>query len=130
MEKICIAAAFHDLGLWSADTVDYIAPAMLLARNYLLENQRASMVDEVCLMIEMHHKVLPYNDARYPLVETFRKADLVDVSLGLVRCGLSSLYVEAVRRAFPNAGFHKRLVALASAWFVRNPLNPVPFMRW
>ena len=33
--KIAIAAAFHDLGIWSAGTMDYLPPSAALAREYL-----------------------------------------------------------------------------------------------
>ena len=31
--KIAIAAAFHDLGIWSAGTMDYLPPSAALARD-------------------------------------------------------------------------------------------------
>ena len=34
-EKIVIAAAFHDLGIWTAHTWDYLAPSAALARDHL-----------------------------------------------------------------------------------------------
>lgn len=33
--KLAIAACFHDIGLWSAHTVDYIPPSIIEARRYL-----------------------------------------------------------------------------------------------
>jgi hypothetical protein len=35
LEKIAIAAVFHDLGIWINKTFDYIAPSVALARVYL-----------------------------------------------------------------------------------------------
>jgi hypothetical protein len=63
-------------------------------------------------------------------VEAFRRADLVDLSLGLVRTGLSREFVRAVRGQFQNAGFHSRLAVLTVQQFRRTPLNPFPMMRW
>jgi hypothetical protein len=34
-EKIAIAGVFHDLGIWTNKTFDYIAPSVVLAREYL-----------------------------------------------------------------------------------------------
>ena len=81
-------------------------------------------------MIEMHHKLRPYQDTRYPLVEVFRQGDLVDFSLGWVKWGLPSSYIKSVQAAFPNAGFHKRLWQLAKTWFAKHPFSPPPFMKW
>jgi HD superfamily phosphohydrolase YqeK len=35
LEKVAIAAAFHDLGIWSARTFDYLQPSMQLACTHL-----------------------------------------------------------------------------------------------
>jgi hypothetical protein len=35
IEKIAIAAAFHDLGIWTARTFDYLAPSIELACSHL-----------------------------------------------------------------------------------------------
>lgn len=127
--KLQIAAAFHDLGIWSDGTVDYLPPSVLRARQYLQQQGLAHWQDEIEAMIDLHHKLRRVEHAS-PLVELFRKADLVDVSLGLVRFGLSRSQVAAIRGAFPNAGFHKRLLALAKTWFATHPLSPPPFLKW
>lgn len=129
-EKIAIAGCFHDLGIWESDTFDYLPPSIALAKEYLTQNQREQWIPEIALMIEMHHKLRKYQDDRYPLVEIFRKGDLVDFSLGIVKCGLPGSYIKRVRQHFPNAGFHKRLVQLEVGWFPRHPFNPLPVLRW
>ena len=128
--KLEIAAAFHDLGIWSAGTFDYLPPSVEAASEYLATNGLASWQDEVALMIDEHHKLRAFRDERYPLVEVLRRADLIDVSLGLRRFGLPRGYVKEVRRAFPNAGFHKRLVRLVGQGLRHRPLNPLPFYKW
>ena len=128
--KVIIAGCFHDLGIWSDHTIDYLPPSARLARDYLQRHGLQDWAPEVGLMIEMHHKLRPYLNLHHPLVEAFRKADMVDVSLGLVKSGLPAAYVRAVKRQFPNAGFHKKLMRLAGNWFSRHPLSAPPFMRW
>jgi hypothetical protein len=128
--KLVIAGCFHDLGIWSDGTVDYLPPSVLRAGEYLKANGLEAWSKEVGLMIDMHHKLRQYRDARYPLVEVFRKADLVDVSLGLVKFGVPAAYVKEVKAQFPNAGFHQRLKQLASGWFAKHPLSPPPFLKW
>lgn len=54
---------------------------------------------------------------------------LVDVSLGMLRSGLSREQVKSVRRNFPNSGFHKTLFRLTFSEFKRNPLKPLPVMK-
>jgi hypothetical protein len=129
-EKIIIAGAFHDLGIWIEDTVDYIGPSIPPAMAYLQQRHRADWSEEIRLMISEHHKITEYKDPRYPLVELFRKGDLVDFSLGLFHFGLPPETIEVVKAAFPNANFHANLVKRAIAWFPENPFNPAPMMKW
>jgi hypothetical protein len=128
-EKIIIAGCFHDLGIWSDNTFDYLEPSIELARDYLEKEGKDSMFDEIKRMIYFHHKITRYKDTDYPLVESFRKADLVDVSLGVLRAGLPRKQVKLVRSNFPNSGFHKTLVRLTFSEFKRNPFKPLPVMK-
>ena len=81
-------------------------------------------------MILEHHRVREITDGLTPLVEVFRKGDLVDFSKGLVRFGLPRQVVRDVMQTYPNAGFHRMLVKAAGKWFVKHPFNPVPMMKW
>ncbi len=126
-EKVVIAACFHDLGIWGSHTFDYIPPSIALARDYLSEQGLAHWGDEIERMIAQHHKLRHHDD---PMVEAFRRSDLTDVSLGLIKFGMPSAYVREVKAQFPNAGFHKRLVQLAGGWWVRHPLHPLPVLKW
>lgn len=128
--KLEIAAAFHDLGIWSARTFDYLPPSVQAASEYLAANGLAGWQEEVALMIDEHHKLRAFKDERYPLVELLRRADLIDVSLGVRLFGLPREHVREVRRAFPNAGFHRRLVRLVFEGVRKRPLNPLPFYKW
>lgn len=128
-QKILIAGAFHDIGLWVDDTVDYIDPSVPPALEYLDRNGLSAWSEEIETMIREHHKITPYR-GRYPLVEVFRRGDLADVSLGWIRFGLPSEYVTSVKRTFPNAGFHAFLARRWLQWIVQNPLHPAPMMKW
>jgi len=126
-EKIVIAGSFHDLGIWTADTFDYLSLSVDLAMEYLDRKGLNEWRREISEMIDLHHR-LRHNSE--PLAEIFRRGDLVDLSLGIIKCGVSTDLVRAVKREFPNAGFHKQLVRRASRWFCRHPLNPVPVLKW
>lgn len=129
-QKIIIAAAFHDIGIWIEDTVDYIEPSIPPAVEYLKRSGLESWTAEISLMISEHHKMRAYKGDFFPLVELFRKADLVDFSFGAVKFGLPKPVIVEVKAAFPNANFHKNLGKRAARWFVRHPLNPAPMMKW
>lgn len=130
-EKIIIAGCFHDLGIWTGGlTFDYLPPSVGLAKDYLKQNDLEDWTSEIETMIDMHHRLGKYSSESSPLIEVFRQGDLVDFSLGLVKCGLPKTYIKSVKTRFPNAGFHKRLVRLAAGWVCRHPLNPVPVLKW
>jgi hypothetical protein len=128
-DLLATAAAFHDLGIWSDGTFDYLAPSIARARRHVEEH--AIAVDPALLasVIENHHRLRRWRGAGAPVVEAFRRADLVDVSRGWVRAGLPKQFLRELLAAFPYAGFHGVLVRTAFAWFVRHPLRPLPMLR-
>jgi hypothetical protein len=129
-QKLIIAGAFHDIGIWSAGTVDYLPPSIAQAELYLREHGLADWIAEIGLIIDLHHKLRPCRGIISPLVEIFRRADLADFSLGIIKGGVPAATVQAAKSAYPNAGFHRRLLQLAGAWFAKHPLTPPPFMKW
>jgi len=129
-EKIMIAGVFHDMGIWIENTADYIEPSVPPALAYLARRNLHAWSDEISLMITEHHKLRSYKGESSDLVELFRKADLVDFSLGVFPFGLSKADINAVKNSFPNASFHKNLGKLAARWFVKHPFNPAPMMKW
>lgn len=129
-QKIAIAAAFHDLGLWTQQTLDYLPPSEQLAIDYLKQNQRDSWQAEIVFMIRQHHQLRANQYAQYPLVEAFRKADLVDVSMGLCRFGITKQAYQALVKNYPVAGFYAFLMRSGLRWAIRHPMNIAPFMRW
>lgn len=128
--KIAIAAAFHDLGIWSDGTFDYLPPSVALARDYLHEHGLDAWAPEIERMIAMHHRVRSCSGPDDALVEALRRADLVDLSLGVVSFGLDRALVTTVKSDFPNAGFHRCLAGLLGGWFREHPLTLPPFLRW
>lgn len=129
-EKIIIAGCYHDIGIWVNDTFNYLEPSIKLVKEYLKKKDQEHWSHEIELMINMHHKITKYKDSAYPLVEVFRKADWVDVSKGKRTFGLSGDFIASVMDEFPNSGFHKNLIQLTKTEFMRNPLKPLPMMKW
>lgn len=132
----------HDDGVGN---LDYLAPSVKRALEYLAAAHKPSNWSRpVELMIAEHHKLTTFtkshlnapdngqssnnNDAHTDigtdtsgvsveqLVELVRQADLVDFSLGMVRCGLTRSLVSDVQTHWPNAGFHP-----AQCWFSSGP---------
>ena len=79
-------------------------------------------------MIEYHHKLSVYTSDHASLVEAFRRADLVDVTLGMQASGLPKPFVSSVKKAFPDHGVHWALAKGLSGYMVTHPWNPLPMM--
>ena len=129
-EKIAVAAVFHDLGIWTNHTFDYIAPSAAIAREHLAARGMADWIPEIEAMIVDHHKITASRPNPQSLVESFRRADWIDVTRGLRRFGLPRTFVAAVSATWPSAGFHRRLVELTIDRWWKHPLNPLPMVKW
>ncbi len=129
LDQLEVAAVFHDLGIWTAGTFDYLEPSVALAAAHLARHGRQAQIPAVTSMILEHHKVTAYRGPNAPLVEAFRRADWVDVTRGLLTFGLPRAGIDRIRRRWPDAGFHRRLLQLSAARLVRHPLSPLPMLR-
>ncbi|HEX6903317.1 MAG TPA: HD domain-containing protein [Thermoanaerobaculia bacterium] len=129
VEKMATAAAFHDLGIWTDGTFDYLRPSIRLASAHLARSGRAEWEPEITAMILEHHKISAWRGNPDWLVEPFRRADWVDVTRGLRRFGLPRRLLGEIFSAWPSAGFHKRLVQLELKRLRTHPWNPLPMVR-
>ena len=128
-EKYAIAAAFHDLGIWTNQTFDYLEPSEHQARLYLTENGKQEWIEEITAMIHFHHKISSYQGRYEKTVATFRKADWIDISLGLITFGYSKQAINKTTDSYPNLGFHFFLLKETSKHFFKHPFNPLPMVR-
>lgn len=129
LQKIAIAAAFHDIGIWTDGTFDYLPPSVRLASEYLVRSDRADWTAEISEMILQHHKILPYRNRPHWLVEPFRRSDWADVSRGVFAFGVSRTLFREIYERWPGAGFHQMLVRFELKHLCRQPWNPLPMLR-
>lgn len=130
LKKIAIAAVFHDLGIWTNHTFDYIDPSVALAREHLAARGMADWLPDIEAMIVDHHKVTSSRAEPRLLVESFRRADWIDVTRGMRRFGVPRRFITAVAATWPSAGFHRRLVELTIDRWSKHPLSPLPMVKW
>lgn len=128
-DKVAVAAVFHDLGIWTDRTFDYLKPSIALAERHLARIGRSEWAPEIGAAIAHHHQVSGYHGP-YPLVEPFRRADWADVTRGLRAAGVPRELIRQLYEMWPGAGFHRRLVALTLARAWTHPLSPLPMLRW
>lgn len=121
-----LAWAVHDLGIWTAGTFDYLGPSADLASS-LADDFGITEVGDARTMIAEHHTLRPVDD---PMSETFRIADRIDVSRGLLSSPLPRAFVKRVVRELPYLGFHAFLLRGLAGYAVAHPRRPLPMLRW
>ncbi len=127
-DKLAVAAAFHDLAAF--DGLDYLAPSIRLQDAWLAQTGREAWSEELAVVVAEHHRFTPYRGVHARLAEPFRRADLADLSQGLIRSGVSRDYLKAVRKTFDVGTFFTRTVPRATLRnLVHHPLDPLPHTR-
>jgi hypothetical protein len=125
--EVQIAACFHDLGIFTHRTFDYLGPSRVLALQYLETQRKPAWAKNVARLIMEHHKLLP---SSHPVANSFRKADWIDVSWGALRFGVPRERIQELQERHPSAGFHKLLLRLSLKRLLTRPWSPFPMLRW
>ena len=123
-----LAAFFHDSAIWFDGTWDYLPPSVRRATAELEERDKEHS-DLVAALIDEHHRL---RHARHedPLVEAFRRADLTDISAGLVPSpGASRKDYRALVAEYPSRGFRPMLLKAFGRGIRQAPLHPMPMMK-
>ncbi len=123
-----VAIPFHDLGIWTHTTMDYLKPSADLAQEYVLENNLELDTENLKEIIVGHHKLngIKGND----LAEKLRKADLVDLSFGLIPCGLKRKDIKTIQEQIPSLKFHRMIFGNVIRHAASHWSNPFPMMKW
>jgi len=131
-ELVLCAAWLHDAGLYpAAATSDtYVLDGRRLAQEVLAPfdwpASRSSLLGDA---IERHHELRP-QWGRGPEVELMRRADLIDVSQGLVRFGLPRRWLGELRSRVPPKGMVREIGRLLAIAARERPLTlPAIFLR-
>jgi hypothetical protein len=80
----------------------------------------------LALVVAEHHRFTAYRPPRphAPLVEAVRRADLIDVSQGLVTAGLPRDFVKEVRATFDARVFFRRVIPVGTLNALRRLQQP------
>lgn len=110
-EVLTVAAILHDIGLYPDASRGgvYTADGAVLGAELTTGNGwSAARVQRCADAIERHHE-LRGQLARGPEVEALRRADLVDVSGGLIAAGLPRAWIRRLRAEIPVTGLGAEL---------------------
>lgn len=124
-----LAAFFHDAAIWFDGTWDYLPPSVIRASAELdvADKQHAPLVEA---LISEHHRIRRARSDD-PLVEAFRRADLTDVSGGLIAAPrVARRQYRALVDEFPSRGFRPMLLKAFGRGLREAPLHPAPMMRF
>jgi hypothetical protein len=124
-----LAAFFHDAAIWFDGTWDYLEPSAERAVTELPEAERP-YTGLVRALITEHHRIRrAHHDD--PLVEAFRRADLTDVTAGLIGCpGVPRADYRALTAAYPARGFRPLLLGAFRRGLREAPLRPAPMLKF
>jgi len=125
-DALALAWVSHDLGLWTARTLDYLGPSVRLAEE-LAPEFKIETTPQLRLMIEYHHCLRPLQD---PLAEGFRKADRADAWPRRWGSFVAPVQYDELTEAFPYCGFHQFLGRTAVRYALTHPWRPLPMFRW
>ena len=127
-DKLAIAATFHDIEAFAG--LDYLAPSINAQDAWLEQTGRSEWSDELAVVVAQHHHFGTYRGPHARLAEPLRRADLADLSQGLIRSGIPKERVRTVRGTFDVGSFFTRSVPRAAVRnLVRHPLDPMPHAR-
>ena len=127
-DKLAIAAAFHDIEAFAG--LDYLAPSITAQDAWLETTGRSEWSEELAVVVAQHHRFGSYRGRHARLAEALRRADLADLSQGLIRSGIPKEHVRLVRGTFDVGSFFTRSVPRAAVRnLVRHPLDPLPHVR-
>lgn len=121
-----LAWATHDLGIWTAGSFDYLGASADLASLHA-DEFGISDVHRARTLITEHHRLRAADDR---MTDSFRRADLVDVSRGFIAGPIGRSQVQAVVAQLPYGGFHAFLAKGLTGYAVRHPLRPLPMLRF
>jgi hypothetical protein len=131
-EVLLCAAWLHDAGLYpGAATRDaYVRDSRVLAERLLSQHGwPQGRIARTADAIERHHELRSQWDHGAE-VELLRRADLVDLSGGVVRFGLDRAWLRELRHAVPARGMARTIGALVARAARERPLSlPRIFLR-
>jgi hypothetical protein len=111
-------------------SLNYLGPSIRSMDAWLQRTGRGAWAEELAVIVAKHHHLTAYRGRYATLAEAFRRADLNDLSQGLIRSRLPREHVRQVRQSIDVGIFFTRTVPRAIVrHLIRHPLDPLPIVR-
>lgn len=123
-----VMVAFHDLGIWTHGTMDYLKPSFDLAVSYCKKEELDVSFNDLETAIMNHHKISTFRPTES--AEYLRRADLLDLSFGLIRGGVDRDLIRKVTKRWPYQNFQKMIFGKVFWYALENHWKPFPMMKW
>jgi hypothetical protein len=127
-KKLAITAAFHDLDIWTGNTMDYLGGSADLAKAYLAESDFSYLPDQVAFIIHQHHKLTSIKGDIES--EAFRKADIIDITSGFIHYNIPMSLIASIEKTYPRNRFTRTIVKRSTRHAFLHPLRPFPMIKW
>ena len=123
-----LAVFFHDSGIWFDGTWDYLPPSTRRATAALDPADRGH-TELVASIIDEHHRLRRAHHPE-PIVEAVRRADLTDITAGLVPSPeVTRADYRALAAEYPARGFRPMLLRAFGRGLRESPLHPAPMFK-
>jgi hypothetical protein len=114
---MAMALAYHDIALWSDKQMSYLEPSVKQMHAHANDGGEDWTEDEMITAHEIvmqHHKLTEWKGGRGDgrLINSVRKGDWADATIGVIRFGLPASLLEDAYRYIPESGFHMVLVGM------------------
>ncbi|MBV6644411.1 MAG: hypothetical protein KI790_03125 [Cyclobacteriaceae bacterium] len=126
-QKLALVAAFHDLDIWYSSTMDYLSGSSKLAKHYASDRKLPFLEDEIDFMISSHHSLKRIKGNIE--AEAFRKADLIDLTAGLLTFNLPRSMINYIERKYPRHKFSRMMFRKAITYAFSHPRKPFPMFK-
>lgn len=128
VEPVCIAAFYHDAGIWFDHTGDYLPISAQRAGAALEHADCGEYAALVTAMIDEHHRLRRAHHP-HPLVEAMRRSDPADIFRMVMPPGVDRRDYLLLRRRYPSAGLHAMLGRAFLRGLRESPGKPLPMVK-
>lgn len=125
-EIVAVASFFHDSAIWFDDTWDYLPGSVARAVD-AIGGPDSTDAALVAAMVLEHHRIRPVR--AHPMVEAIRRADAADL-YRVMPPGVRRNDFRTLLHEYPSRGFHRMLLRAFLRGVRRDPVHPLPMVRF